>query len=804
LDRDRHQTYAGSLQGYQSDSPDLDLQAAWRRFAEEFAEAWRAANANAPDGQHLWLGIPRHQRPASNDRLLGLDEGEKSADVIRSAAERQMAFVRKFASGDKSEDANLLLGQLSRARSTLLRNASSTPAPPEQPINEQPINVQPFNEQPINEQPINEQPIDEPEAELVTILDEPETPPEIPMAVVATPVAMPTATPIARDPASRTRRPKKNPLAVVIAAATAGIVVGLIVVMIAVRILQSDGVVLSSGSSTQPVNPATQPVNPAQSPPSNAISNRPNSNPFNSPATASVNPIDSEVESYIQRARRLQSSEIDLDELERYAAMARTAAHQSAIRSIRSRYTSHRSHLQRIDDARMMGDLIRIENAIRRVESNIRRNAADPNDSQIVFDALEELGKIPSKYPHHTQMSSSRMTMAKSMADRALQQLNDVEPSPSEDASTPTDPSSDPIAASDPPDASNPSTPDSESMRPEFKEPERASRKWTTAAGVAFEAFVEDVDADRVMFRRASDDRKASMAIDQLIQEDQKVLRAMNVDRGDARQYESTVTYVSKIRSNPEASIEPLRYRHLQFSDSPYGGWWSAVCLSEGRNRHQEASRLLLQVIRRIEDQQELDPDRHQMTLASACNNLAVCKLKDGEVDTAAVQLAKALDETPEEFPAAIHNGRQLISLAPQSGAWALKSSSKSKLEKALNRFADTLVSLPAGWFYSLDANVPSATDHGRSGYQWVSQSVPGDPVLKNHWCIPCAGTGKIPCTYGNCVRGAVVVKKRVQVAINQLTGEPIYGDKNFKETCPNCGGAAGFDCKQCTDGKIP
>ena len=127
LDHDLHRVYAGRLQGFDPDSNDLDTKSAWRSFAEEFDEAWSRSQTLEFDAQHYWLGIPRHQRPASNCRLLGISEGEQNADVVQSAAERQISFVRKFASGDKATEANTLLQQLSRARSTLLRIASVSP-----------------------------------------------------------------------------------------------------------------------------------------------------------------------------------------------------------------------------------------------------------------------------------------------------------------------------------------------------------------------------------------------------------------------------------------------------------------------------------------------------------------------------------------------------------------------------------------------------------------------------------------------------------------------------------------------------
>ena len=51
------------------------------------------------DPYHKWLGIPPSEQPANHYRLLGVCDFEDDADVIDSAADRQMAHVRSFQSG---------------------------------------------------------------------------------------------------------------------------------------------------------------------------------------------------------------------------------------------------------------------------------------------------------------------------------------------------------------------------------------------------------------------------------------------------------------------------------------------------------------------------------------------------------------------------------------------------------------------------------------------------------------------------------------------------------------------------------
>jgi hypothetical protein len=75
--------------------------------------------------------------------------------------------------------------------------------------------------------------------------------------------------------------------------------------------------------------------------------------------------------------------------------------------------------------------------------------------------------------------------------------------------------------------------------------------------------------------------------------------------------------------------------------------------------------------------------------------------------------------------------------------------------------------------------------------------------AVNDPWCVACKGVGFIDCEFANCQMGVVIVKKRVQVAVNGLTREPIYGNKNFPQRCPKCGGKGGFDCPHCQNGRV-
>lgn len=67
-----------------------------------------------------WLGIRDPQRPVNHYRLLGLDLFESDADVIATAADRQMAHVRTYQSGARAELSQQILSELAVARRCLL------------------------------------------------------------------------------------------------------------------------------------------------------------------------------------------------------------------------------------------------------------------------------------------------------------------------------------------------------------------------------------------------------------------------------------------------------------------------------------------------------------------------------------------------------------------------------------------------------------------------------------------------------------------------------------------------------------
>lgn len=104
-----------------------------------------SVQAVAFDPYHVWLGIPPQEQPPNHYRLLGIALYESSADVIATAADRQMGHVRTFQSGKHSALSQRLLNEVAAAKVCLLGPAKKTaydaqlrahlqPGPPEESV----------------------------------------------------------------------------------------------------------------------------------------------------------------------------------------------------------------------------------------------------------------------------------------------------------------------------------------------------------------------------------------------------------------------------------------------------------------------------------------------------------------------------------------------------------------------------------------------------------------------------------------------------------------------------------------------
>jgi formylglycine-generating enzyme required for sulfatase activity len=72
------------------------------------------------DPYYRWLGIPPDEQPAHHYRLLGIRLFEPNADVIETAADRQMGHLRNFQSGPSAALSQKLLNEVAAAKLCLL------------------------------------------------------------------------------------------------------------------------------------------------------------------------------------------------------------------------------------------------------------------------------------------------------------------------------------------------------------------------------------------------------------------------------------------------------------------------------------------------------------------------------------------------------------------------------------------------------------------------------------------------------------------------------------------------------------
>ena len=76
------------------------------------------------DPYYKWLGIAPKDQPPNHYRLLGLENFEEDLQVVESASDRQLGFLRRHQSGEHAADCQKLLNEVTRARLCLLKPAS--------------------------------------------------------------------------------------------------------------------------------------------------------------------------------------------------------------------------------------------------------------------------------------------------------------------------------------------------------------------------------------------------------------------------------------------------------------------------------------------------------------------------------------------------------------------------------------------------------------------------------------------------------------------------------------------------------
>jgi hypothetical protein len=73
------------------------------------------------DPYYKWLGIPSAEQPANHYRLLGVTLFESDQEVIESAAEQRMSYLRTLRSGVLGSVAQSLLNEIGEAKICLLK-----------------------------------------------------------------------------------------------------------------------------------------------------------------------------------------------------------------------------------------------------------------------------------------------------------------------------------------------------------------------------------------------------------------------------------------------------------------------------------------------------------------------------------------------------------------------------------------------------------------------------------------------------------------------------------------------------------
>ncbi|HEY2148165.1 MAG TPA: hypothetical protein VGH32_09525, partial [Pirellulales bacterium] len=72
------------------------------------------------DPYYKWLGIPRTEQPPNHYRLLGINLYESDTEVIESASDQRMDYLRTFQNGPVVDESQHLLNQIASARLCLL------------------------------------------------------------------------------------------------------------------------------------------------------------------------------------------------------------------------------------------------------------------------------------------------------------------------------------------------------------------------------------------------------------------------------------------------------------------------------------------------------------------------------------------------------------------------------------------------------------------------------------------------------------------------------------------------------------
>src|SRR5208282_2567570 len=82
--------------------------------------------AESFDPYYKWLGIPPKYQPPDHYRLLGIELFESDPEVIEVAADKQVDYLKRCATGPHVECSQKLLNEISAARLCLLNPAKKS------------------------------------------------------------------------------------------------------------------------------------------------------------------------------------------------------------------------------------------------------------------------------------------------------------------------------------------------------------------------------------------------------------------------------------------------------------------------------------------------------------------------------------------------------------------------------------------------------------------------------------------------------------------------------------------------------
>jgi hypothetical protein len=222
--------------------------------------------------------------------------------------------------------------------------------------------------------------------------------------------------------------------------------------------------------------------------------------------------------------------------------------------------------------------------------------------------------------------------------------------------------------------------------------------------------------------------REVELTYDKLEPSDAAILKTAYLDEQDFMQFERVKDKLPSIQERSKSVADLLIQIQRDIPDSPYAGLWAVVALSAGMNEHVKAEKWANTTIKCIETQRAVSASRHETTLASAYNNLAILQLKAKKGDMAGGAFLHALDSR-EVIPFVInHNAQQLLEITDEDKT-IIKLSDRTR--RALNKKIAVLQAAAPGsvaadgWHYSLDFDVPSGSVAAQK-VEGVDPPIPG------------------------------------------------------------------------------